>query len=123
MYNFIMLPKEYRLKKRSAFAATYRLKNSFYSGGIVLYAGKEKAQDDITTKVGFVVSKHTHKRAVKRNRLKRLMRESYRQILKDNELYNSQKYMSLIFVGYEKALKKSLDEIKTNIIKLVKELK
>ena len=123
MYNLVMLPKDYRLKKRGAFAATYRLKNSFYSGGIVLYAGKEKTQSDITTKVGFVVSKHTHKRAVKRNRLKRLMRESYRLCLKDGELGNSQKYLSLIFVGYEKALDKSFDEIKTNIIKLIKELK
>lgn len=123
MYNLIMLPKDYRLKKRSAFAATYRLKNSFYSGGIVLYAGKEKTQSDITTKVGFVVSKHTHKRAVKRNRLKRLMRESYRLCLKDGDLGNSQKYISLIFAGYEKALDKSFDEIKTNIIKLIKELK
>ena len=123
MYNFIMLPKEYRLKRRSAFAATYRLKNSFYSGGIVLYAGKEKADSDIPTKIGFVVSKHTHKRAVKRNRLKRLMRESYRILLKNGDTGNSEKFISLIFVGYEKALNKSFDEIQSNIIKLIKELK
>ena len=32
-----MLPKQYRLKNRSAFKATYRVKNSFHKGGITLY--------------------------------------------------------------------------------------
>ncbi len=111
-----MIPKQYRLKKRSAFQATYRVKNSTYNNGIALFAGKEK-KEDYPTKVGFVVSKKTHKRAVKRNRLKRLMRESYRQLLHDNNLYNSQKYISLIFVANDRALGKSFKEIKAAIIK------
>lgn len=114
-----MLPKEYRLKKKSAFNATYKVKHSAHSGGITLFAGIEKKNEEIT-KVGFVVSKKTHKRAVKRNRLKRLMRESYRLLLKNGELYNSQKYLSLIFVGSEHALYKKFDEI-YNIIKILLE--
>jgi len=86
-----------------------------------MFAGIEKKNDE-PTKVGFVVSKKTHKRAVKRNRLKRLMRESYRILLKENLLANSQKYMSLIFVGYEKAIGKSFDEIKTIIKELLEGL-
>lgn len=117
-----MLPKEYRLKNKAAFAATYRLKNSCYCNGIVLYAGKKKSEN-FPTKVGFVVSKKTHKRAVKRNRLKRLMRESYRLILKSGECGHSNDYISLIFVGYEKALSKNFDEIQKSINTLVKELK
>jgi len=109
-----LIPKQYRLKKRIAFNATYKVKHSSHSGGVTLFAGREK-KDETPTKVGFVVSKKTHKRAVRRNRLKRLMRESYRLLLKENKLYNSQKYMSLIFVGSEKALDKSFLEIK-NII-------
>lgn len=34
-----MLPKQYRLKKRSAFKATYKVKNSTHSGGVTLFAG------------------------------------------------------------------------------------
>ena len=118
-----MLPAQYRLKNRAAFAATYRVKNSFYKDGIVLFAGLYKKDSEDITKVGFVVSKKTHKRAVKRNRLKRLMRESYRILLKENVPVNSQKYMSLIFVGYEKALGKNLDEIKPIIKYLLEGLK
>lgn len=113
-----MLPKQYRLKNRSAFKATYRVKNSFHKGGITLFIGILK-KDDSPTKVGFVVSKKVHKRAVKRNRLKRLMRESYRLLLKENNLGNTQKYLSLIFVGTEKALGKNFNEIDSAIKKLV----
>ena len=47
------------------------------------------------------------------------MRESYRLLLKENNLGNSQKYLSLIFVGTDKALDKSFKEIDTSIKKLI----
>ena len=86
-----------------------------------MFAGILKKEDTLT-KVGFVVSKKVHKRAVKRNRLKRLMRESYRLLLKENNLGNSQKYLSLIFVGTENALGKNFDEINNAIKKLIEGL-
>lgn len=116
-----MLPKQYRLKKRSAFKATYKVKHSTHSGGVTLFAGILK-KEDYPTKVGFVVSKKVHKRAVKRNRLKRLMRESYRQLLKENNLGNSQQFMSLVFVGSDRALDKSFSEIKSSIQKTLEKL-
>lgn len=113
-----MLPKQYRLKNRKAFKATYKIKNSYHKAGLTLFVGILK-KEDMPTKVGFVVSKKTHKRAVKRNRLKRLMRESYRLLLKNNQVGNSQKYMSLIFIGGEKALFKSFEEIDSAVKQLI----
>ena len=116
-----MLKKQYRLKNKAAFSATYRGKNSFHKGGVTLYAGILK-KEDTPTRVGFVVSKKTHKRAVKRNRLKRLMRESYRLLLKSQDVANSQKYLSLIFIGSENALDKDFKEMQYIIKKLLMRL-
>ena len=109
-----MLSKQFRLKNKYAFNATYKIKNSFYRNGIVLFVGKKKC-DEIPTKVGFVVSKKTHKSAVKRNRLKRLIRESYRLLLKENNVGISNQAMSLIFVGQKPALEKNFKEIQTTV--------
>ena len=121
--SFQMLPKQFRLKNKMAFSATYRVKNSSHKGGVTLFAGISKKDADTPTKVGFVVSKKTHKRAVKRNRLKRLMRESYRLALKNNNLGNSQNYLSLVFVGSEHALGKNFAEIQNIINNLIQRLK
>ena len=114
-----MLPKEYRLKKRSAFNATYKTGKSFYTDGITVFCGREK-KDNSKTKIGFVVSKKVHKRAVKRNRIRRLMRESIRLIIKDKNF--DTKYMSLIFVGSAKLLNKNFKDVDFAIKKLVTKL-
>lgn len=119
MYNNSMLPKEYRLKKKTAFNATYKIQNSFYKNGIVMFCGRS-IQSDAKVKIGFVVSKKTHKRAVKRNRLKRLMRESIRLIIKDG--YNLNTVQSIIFVGKSQALDKNFKEIDSSIKALIKEI-
>ena len=111
-----MLPKNCRLKKRSAFSATYHTGTVFRKDGITIFAGKIK-DNDIPTRVGFVVSKKIHKRAVKRNRIKRLMRESYRLLLKEEK--TSAKYISLIFVASQSLLDKDFNYIKKVVSELV----
>lgn len=114
-----MLPKDFRLKKRTAFSATYKTGKSLHKDGVTVFIGKEK-QTETPTKVGFVVSKKIHKRAVKRNRIKRLMRESYRLLIKEGAV--SDKYLSLIFVASSKLLDKSFGEVDNAIRKLVYKL-
>ena len=84
-----------------------------------MFLGRKKENTDC--KIGFVVSKKTHKRAVKRNRLKRLMRESVRLIIKEN--FDFQNTQSIIFLGKAQALNKSFKEIDFAIKELLKEIK
>ena len=112
-----MLPKQFRLKKRIAFNATYRSGVSFHKNGITLFCGKKKSNDSLT-KIGFVVSKKIHKRAVRRNRIKRLMRESVRLYIKSVPNFDT-KYMSLVFVASTKLLDKNFADIDFAIKKLM----
>ncbi len=114
-----MLKKKYRLKKNSAFAATYKLRNTFSDENICIYVGKEKIDAEFSTKFAFVVSKKIHKRAVVRNRIKRLMRENIRLILKNNELPNISKYLSVICVAKHKSVHANFSDINASIKSLL----
>ena len=99
-----MLPKQYRLKNKKAFDATYKQRQVVSDSLLTLYIGKKKSDVHSPTKIGFVVSKKFHKRATKRNRIKRLVREVCRLELKNNAIKNAEKYMSLIFLPKPKAI-------------------
>ncbi|MEI7473612.1 MAG: ribonuclease P protein component [bacterium] len=79
-----MLEKAQRLKNSSEFKTVYNLKRSVANSLLILYVGKKKDNSLIKPRVGFVVAKKIHKRATKRNRVKRLIRESYRNFLRSH---------------------------------------
>ncbi len=93
-----MLKKIYRLNKNSAFSLTYKNNNIIANKFFKIYIGKEKKDLSTYTRFGFVVSKKCSKKAVIRNRLKRLLREIIRIKIKENNLSNEINYLSLIII-------------------------
>lgn len=121
--KIIMIPKRYRLKNQKAFDATYKNKHVVSDALLTVYAGKYKKDESQPTRYGFVVSKKYHKRSVKRNRIKRLMRECVRLAIKESKLSKCEKYMSLILIPKEKTLGCKLSDIEQSFFKLVARLK
>ncbi len=115
-----MLNKIYRLKKYSAFDATYRLKNYIADDKFCIYFGKKKTNPDIITKFGFVVGKKIHKRAVVRNRIKRLLRENFRLFIKNSENTFINDYISLICVARANSVGLGFDDVNKSLNELLK---
>ena len=105
-----MLKKEFRLKKRSEFTELKEkgqlLRSPLF--GLVYMKSEE-------TKFGWIVSKKISKKAVERNRVRRLMSEVARKNWVDG-------YKVLVLTKPE-ILKKKFEEIEEEWIKLMKLLK
>lgn len=93
-----MLSKNERLTKNSEFAFIYRKRKSVANSLIIMYVGNKKIDKISATKVGFVVGKKVSKKAVKRNRIKRLMREAYKNVSRKND-FKLKDTQSLIFLA------------------------
>lgn len=120
-----MIPRQFRLKQKKAFDATYRNHKIVSDSVMTIYTGKIKKSADLNTRFGFVVSKKYHKRAVKRNRIKRLFRECVRLAIKENKLGNLENYMSFIIMPKvtETNHKLKLADVQKSFCKLAERIK
>ncbi|NJK62237.1 MAG: ribonuclease P protein component [Synechococcaceae cyanobacterium SM2_3_1] len=85
-----MLPRQHRLKSSQAFHLVYKQGTSFTAKHLRLVALKHPQCSDndslavmpaLTTRIGLSVSKKVSKHAVVRNRIRRQLRSSFRQLL------------------------------------------
>lgn len=111
-----MLKKNLRLKNNNAFSATYRLGRIIKNDFFILFCGKLKNDETAPQKVGFVVSKKIHKRAVVRNKIKRKMREAYFLYLKTNP---NTPFVSLIFKAEKSCLETHFGNIQNAMLDLL----
>ncbi len=120
-----MLPEKFRLKNKKAFDATYRNHRVVSDSVMIIYTGKPKTTPASTTRFGFVVSKKYHKRAVKRNRIKRLMRECVRLAIKEEKLGRLNNYMSFIIMPKvnENNFTLKLADVQKSFYKLIERIK
>lgn len=89
----IMLPKDHRLRRMKDFDILFK-EGRFVGGELVnakvwriepeKYPRRGYASDDL--KIGFIVSRKFSKSAVKRNRVKRQVREAVRLLLKSGQI-------------------------------------
>jgi ribonuclease P protein component len=71
-------PKKEKLKSKKLFELLFEEGQSVASYPIKLLFVRTELSEDVTIQVGVTVAKKNFKSAVKRNRIKRLVRESYR---------------------------------------------
>lgn len=96
------LPKESRLKSQKSIGHTFEKGKTIQVYPIRLFYHFEETQN-ASVKVAFAVSRRNFKRAVDRNRIKRIMREAYRlnqYLLQDEVKFSGQ--LNLVFLYYLK---------------------
>ena len=113
-----MLNKKFRLTSNSSFIATYHQKKVVSDEFFVLYGGKNKTDENIPSKFGFVVSKKVHKRAVIRNKIKRRLREAVYIYIKENNT----PCISYILSAKENSTEADFKQTLTSVNKLFKRI-
>lgn len=106
--------KNHKIRKNAEFRAVYRRGKSFSNHLLVLYIYKNRKLTKDINRIGISVSKKVGK-SVTRNRIKRLIKESYR--LNNNNLITG---YDLVFIARNASSEKSYNEISESIKNLFK---
>ncbi len=109
-------PKQEKLKSRKVISHLFAEGKSYSKFPIkVLYL---PAEDTDCSKAGFVAPKKSFKKAVSRNRIKRLMREAYRLHKTEHLEINGKKFVLLfIYLGKEEVSYKKVEASVINVLK------
>lgn len=112
------LGKEERLKSRKLIERLYEEKNSVKVFPLRMIFLQTKHTSDFPAQVGVSVSKRNFKSAVDRNRIKRLMRESYR--LQKEIVYDNLDKPYVFMISYLGKQECTYDEMFSKMEKLLK---
>jgi len=104
-----MLPKKNRLDLKKDFSGIKR-KGKLHQGKFFDFLFQKSTADFCQPAFAFIVSKKIDKRATKRNRVKRLLREAVRSFLSQ-----IQPGIKGVFLAKKEILEKNFAEIKTEI--------
>ena len=123
-----MLPKPNRLKSKGEFRRALSGRRLCSNQFFVLYglaatpaAGSFSAENlsikntpppARPTRIGFIVSKKIHKRATRRNRIRRRLRELVRLHLKENQTSGFQGYRAFVLIARPEALGATYQDLK-----------
>lgn len=108
-------PKKEKLLKTSDFKLVYSRGRAYYSPAFTLYLLNVQGDE---RRIGFVVSKKNARKAVKRNKIKRQLREVYR--LNKNRIASG---INLIIIAKKQAAELNFHQIEAEIIRLWKRAK
>jgi len=107
-----MLKKQFRLRKQKDFENVFKKGTYFSEDFLALKAARNNLP---VSRFGFVVSNKISKKAVKRNRIKRLLRESVRLLQK-----NIRPGFDLAFISKSGMVGRDFQEIGLSVEKLLK---
>lgn len=110
--------KEEKLKSRKLIEKMFAEGKTVSKYPLKLIYIQTELKDEIKVQAGVSVSKRNFKRAVDRNKIKRLLREAYR--LNKNLIFNTIQFpYALMFLYIGKEFPKNYDEISKSMIKLL----
>ncbi|MFZ6053138.1 ribonuclease P protein component [Halocola ammonii] len=121
-------PKKERLKSRKAIEALFSDGQKIKSFPVMLFWNKGHHDCGHPLKVGVSVSKRKVRKAVHRNRIKRLMREAYRLNKSKLETFlseNNEQHLDVMFIYADKEMPTFADiepKIKRLLDRLIKDL-
>lgn len=108
--------KEDKIRKNKEFRSVYRRGKSFSNKLLVLYIYKNKYN---TNRIGISVSKKVGKSVV-RSRVKRLIKESYRVNIKENNI--KKQGFDLVFIARHSCNDKTYKEVEAALVNLLKKV-